>query len=71
MAALTLGTANPALGLATAVAAWATSYVVLPRLGVYKPITEYDRDVLWQDLSAHLVYGVALGLAFRLLSMRR
>ncbi len=71
VAAFTLGTANPALGLATAVTAWATSYVVLPRLGVYKPITEYDRDVLWQDFSAHLVYGVALGLAFRLLSARR
>lgn len=62
--ALVLGTGNPALGLLTAVIAWATSYVVLPRLGVYKRIGEYDRAVLWQDFSAHLVYGVALGLTF-------
>ncbi len=62
--ALLLGTANPVLGLGIAVIAWATSYAVLPRLGVYKPMGEYDRAVLWQDFSAHLVYGVALGLTF-------
>jgi hypothetical protein len=62
--ALLLDTPNPALGLLTAVIAWATSYAVLPALGVYKPISQYDRAVLWQDFSAHLVYGVALGLAF-------
>ncbi|MGD2060500.1 MAG: hypothetical protein PVF87_06525 [Acidimicrobiia bacterium] len=67
--ALVLGTANPALGLLMAVIAWATSYVVLPRLGVYKPMGEYDRAVLWQDFSAHLVYGVALGLTFWAMSM--
>jgi len=26
-------------------------------LGVYKPIWEYDARTIWQDLSAHLVYG--------------
>lgn len=67
--ALLLGTGNPALGLLTAVVAWATSYVVLPRLDVYKPIGEYDRAVLWQDFSAHLVYGSALGLAFWAMSL--
>ena len=29
-------------GLIGGVAAWTTSYVVLPQVGVYKPITEYD-----------------------------
>lgn len=66
--ALVLGTGNPLLGLVVAVIAWATSYLVLPRLGVYKPMREYDRGVLWQDLSAHLVYGVTLGLTFWALS---
>ncbi|MGB8360453.1 MAG: hypothetical protein WCE80_03570 [Acidimicrobiia bacterium] len=66
-----LGTSNPVLGLVTAVTAWATSYVVLPKLGVYKPMSEYDRDVLKQDLTAHLVFGAGLGLTYRLLSPRR
>lgn len=70
-AAYLLGTANPGLGLATAVAAWASSYALLPRLGVYKPIGEYDQEVLLRDLSAHLVYGSALGVAFRVLSPSR
>lgn len=71
IAARMLGTANPALGLATSVTAWATSYVVLPRLGVYKPMSEYDREVLVQDLTAHLVFGAGLGLTYRLISPRR
>jgi hypothetical protein len=65
-----VGTANPLLGPVTGVVAWATSYVVLPRLGVYKPMRDYDADVLWQDLSAHLVYGAVLGVSFRLLAKR-
>jgi hypothetical protein len=67
MAATALGTVNPLLGPVTAVVAWATSYAVLPRLGVYRPIGEYDRNTLWQDLSAHLVFGAALGVAYRAL----
>lgn len=39
--------------------AWLTSYAVLPIAGVYKPIWQYDPKTLWDDLSAHLVYGVA------------
>ncbi|MGA9595525.1 MAG: hypothetical protein WBV06_05190 [Acidimicrobiia bacterium] len=70
-AAGALGTANPLLGLGTAVVAWATSYVVLPQLGVYKPITEYDREVLWQDLSAHLVFGLTAGVFYRMFTKRR
>jgi len=62
------GASNPLLGLATAVTAWATSYVVLPQLGIYEKMSEYDSEVLWSDLSAHLVFGAALGLMFRVLS---
>ena len=62
------GGSNPLGGLVTAVVAWATSYVVLPRLGVYEKMSEYERDVLWQDLSAHLAYGSALGTVYWLLT---
>lgn len=68
LAAGAAGTSNPLLGLATAVVAWSTSYAVLPRLGVYEKMSEYDTKVLWQDLSAHLAYGLALGLVFRILT---
>jgi hypothetical protein len=50
-----------AIGIATGVAAWATSYALLGRLGIYRPITEYDTAILWQDLSAHLVFGTTVG----------
>jgi hypothetical protein len=39
---------------------------VLAPLGIYKPITEYDRATLWKDLSAHLVFGTALGVTLSL-----
>ena len=51
------------LGLGTGVTAWGTSYAVLGKIGIYRPITEYDRATLWKDLSAHLVYGATLGIA--------
>lgn len=63
-----LGTRSPLLGPVMGVVAWATSYAVLPRLGVYRPIGEYETDVLWQDLSAHLVYGTVLGVTYRMLA---
>jgi hypothetical protein len=66
-----LGTSNPLLGPLMGVVAWGTSYAVLPRLGVYRPMSEYDVDVLWQDLSAHLVYGAVLGVAYRMLAGTR
>lgn len=65
-----LGTTTPLLGPVTGVVAWSTSYVVLPRLGVYQPMSEYDRQTLMKDLSAHLVYGTVLGIAFRILAGR-
>jgi len=44
---------------------WGVSYVILPAAGVYKPIWEYDLPTLWQDFSAHLVYGLGTATAFR------
>jgi hypothetical protein len=49
---------------------WATSYVVLPAAGLYKPIWEYDARVLAKDLSAHLVYGLTTAAVFRLSARR-
>ena len=49
-------------GVGTGVTAWATSYAVLGHLGIYKPINEYDRETLWKDLSAHLVFGATMGV---------
>ena len=49
-------------------AAWATSYPLLGRLGIYRPTTEFDRTTLLKDLSAHLVFGTALGAALTLIA---
>jgi hypothetical protein len=51
------------VGVATGVLAWGTSYAVLGKLGIYRPISEYDKETLWKDLSAHLVFGAVLGAA--------
>jgi hypothetical protein len=55
-----------ALGLGPV--AWLTSYAVLPLAKVYEPIWKYDARTLGQDLSAHLVYGLATSAAFAALS---
>lgn len=47
---------------------WGSSYVVLPLAKLYKPIWEYDPQTLAKDLSAHLVYGFATALSFRILT---
>jgi hypothetical protein len=52
-------------------AVWGFGYVVLPVLGLYKPIWEYDLDTLGKDLSAHPVFGTATAAAFRLLPHRK
>jgi hypothetical protein len=49
---------------------WATSYVVLPPMGLYQPIYKYDRVTLAKDLTAHLVYGAGTGAAFAALRPR-
>ena len=40
---------------------WAFDYAVLPPMGIYQPIWEYDAETLWKDLSAHLLYGAVAG----------
>ncbi len=59
------------VGLVTGATAWAASYAALGAAGIYKPITEYDSDTLWKDLSAHLVFGAALGAALTVIGPRR
>ena len=58
-------------GMATGVAAWGTSYAALGAVGIYKPITEYDAETLWKDLSAHLVFGATLGVVLTAVGARR
>jgi hypothetical protein len=43
---------------------WLASYLTLPIAGFYKPIWSYDRKTLWDDCSAHLVYGIGVAGAF-------
>lgn len=43
---------------------WLGSYVSLPIAGFYKSIWSYDAKTLWDDLSAHLVYGAGVAAAF-------
>ena len=44
---------------------------MLAPAGIYKPISAYPPAVLWQDLSAHLVFGLATGIAFAALTGQR
>lgn len=62
---------NPLLGLPFGAGVWSVDYVVLPLGNFYKPIWQYDVKTLWQDLSAHLVFGVTTGTCFALLAGRR
>jgi hypothetical protein len=55
-------------GIPFGASVWAGSYVILPAAKLYKPIWEYGLSTLANDLSAHLVYGLATSTAFRLLS---
>jgi hypothetical protein len=52
-------------GLAFGGLVWSSDYVTLPLAGVYEPIWRYDVATLWQDLSAHLVFGVVADAAVR------
>jgi len=55
-------------GLPFGATVWIGDYVILPAAKLYKPIWKYDAKTLANDLSAHLVYGVATAIALRLLS---
>ncbi len=74
VAAAALRTARvPAVraGILAGAAAFATSYAVLPKLGIYKRITEYDATTIAKDASAHLVFGTTVGLTGLLIGKRR
>jgi hypothetical protein len=64
------GGATPLHGLVLGPVAWGASYLLLPALGVYRPIWEYEPAVLWLDLSAHLVFGTTCAAALWLLGTR-
>jgi hypothetical protein len=51
-------------GLPFGAAVWLAGYAVLPAVGLYKPIWQYDAVTLAKDLSGNLVYGAGAGLAF-------
>jgi hypothetical protein len=54
-------------GLPFGAAVWTGGYVVLPLAKLYEPIWKYDVKTLANDLSAHLVYGLATATAWRFL----
>jgi hypothetical protein len=47
---------------------WASSYAMLPAMGIYKPIWKYDAKTLWQDFGAHLTYGSTTTVVYAMLS---
>jgi hypothetical protein len=55
-------------GLPLGAIVWTGDYVILPAAKLYEPIWKYDVKTLANDLSAHLVYGLATATALRLLS---
>jgi hypothetical protein len=55
-------------GLILGAGVWVQSYAVLVPAKLYQPMWEYDAETLWQDLSAHLVYGLATATTFRVLT---
>lgn len=57
-------------GLPFGATVWAGDYVILPAAKLYKPIWAYDAKTLANDLSAHLVYGLATAAALSVLSPR-
>jgi hypothetical protein len=47
---------------------WASDYVSLPLIGIYKPVWEYSVKDLAPDVVAHVVYGVATERVFRVMT---
>jgi hypothetical protein len=60
-----------ARALALGPVAWLSGYVVLPLAKVYKPIWEYDRRTLADDLAVHLLYGAAASTVFAALAKEK
>ena len=59
---------KPRYGLVLGSAVWSFGYAVFPLGKLYKPIWEYDFRTLAKDLSAHVVFGAATGVVFRVLA---
>lgn len=60
--------ASPAYGLGTGVTAWLTAFTILPMAKLYEPMWKYDFQTLGKDLSAHLVFGLGTGAAYKALT---
>lgn len=71
VAAAVAGKAGIRSGAVLGLVACSTSYVVLPLLGLYKPVWQYDAKALGQDYSAHLVFGTVTGATFWALTRLR
>jgi hypothetical protein len=59
---------RPIYGVLLGLAVWALPHVALAPTGLYEPISDLDRQELQTDLGAHLAYGLATALVFRLLA---
>jgi uncharacterized membrane protein YagU involved in acid resistance len=62
-------TPNLVYGVPFGAFVWLSAYAILPTGGLYEAIWKYDGKTLAEDLSAHLVYGVATSTAFLVLSL--
>ena len=58
-----VGMPSLARGLVAGAAAFGGAYTILPMLGIYDPLWDYDGKTLWKDASAHATYGVVTGSA--------
>jgi len=58
-------------GLVFGAGVWLQSYAVLVPAKLYRPPWEYDLKTVWEDLSAHLLYGLSTATAFRVLVPRQ
>jgi len=61
------GSAPVRSGLAFGLAVWGASLVELPAMKLAPPPWEYSPPQLATDVGFHLVYGVAVAVAFRAL----
>lgn len=67
--ALVHGGAHPlSSGLMTGAGTFTNSYASLGALDIYDPIWEYDQETLAKDLTAHLVFGLGVGITHGMLS---
>lgn len=68
LVARSLGGARVAHGPLLGSVAWGSAYAILPAMGVYRPVWEYEREVLAEDLTAHLLFGVVAAATVRALA---